>query len=215
MTTVYCTSDQVERRLSADGQGGLSSAHVGNVDSAVITAARWIDQVIGGESCFHVGESASARQLPTSAATYRASLGAWVLEVPWLASISTLELDVSDSGSWTTYASSTYYTLPLSSWKNGTTGWPIEELVFPSTSLRNSGVYPVAKVTGVWGWTALPEMVEECAVGVAAWIVQQRDARAGLLDFGEAGLARARSTGLFTLLDGFRRVGGLGLGGFA
>jgi hypothetical protein len=215
VSLLYCSEEQVKARMSSDGTT-LSDVHDQDVTRAVSVASRWVDRELGDDlRTFETGASSSTRQLPASRARWDRGLGCWVLSIPDCTTLATVQLDVSDGGTWTTYASTYWYTTPLDGRRYGLMGVPIEELVFPDLGLRCSGRYPLARLTGVFGWSTRPPAVEECAINCAKWILQNRDTRLGFAAFGDQGLARARSEGLFVPVRQFGRGGGSGMVGIA
>jgi hypothetical protein len=67
-------------------------------------------------------------------------------------------------------------------------------------------------VTAAWGWTTIPVRIVEASKIITKDIVENRDARAGLINLGEAGLASARmNPTVRATIDKYRSVHSYGL----
>lgn len=97
--------------------------------------------------------------------------GAWIDDAT---EVTTVEIDSVDLATWATTLSTTYWTTtPYGGvGEDGTTGWPYTRIVarggyrFP---ISNTTV-PDLKVTGKWGWSAVPDAVKSAALMIGAEI---------------------------------------------
>lgn len=99
--------------------------------------------------------------------------------------------DDADQGTWaTTLASTDWIGIPY----NGVgpdrqPGWPVNafEIVNLSISLNSFSKHPTVKVTGRWGWAAVPDAVKEACLIVTADLFHYKDVRSGTIGFNEFG----------------------------
>lgn len=102
-----------------------------------------------------------------------------------------IAVDDGDQGTWpTTLTTSDYVTHPLNGvGPDGQSGWPANmiELVNPSIRLSPYFNHLALKVTGRWGWAAVPTAVFEACLIVAADLFHYKDVRSGTIGFNEFG----------------------------
>lgn len=117
-------------------------------------------------------------------------------------------------------------------WANPTTGnndgdyqtepvnaaYPVDGIVMPITGLRAlwNYLFPIAggaalvKVTGVWGWSAVPTAIKQACVIQAARIFKRNDSPLGVAGFGDMGAMRVSRVDpdVARMLEPYRRVNG-------
>ena len=112
MTTTYCTSDELSRRLASDGVA-ISADYDDELTDAITVASRAIDAYTNRR--FYADTTTSAREFDYSR-IHKDRQGRQVLEVDDLqaASITEVVADDGDTGTYgTTWSTSDYYTYPL------------------------------------------------------------------------------------------------------
>lgn len=90
-----------------------------------------------------------------------------------------------------TWASTDYQTEPLNGRADGLSGWPV-------TGVRAIGAYNFlpangmasVKVTGVWGWSAVPSAVKQATIIQASRIFKRLDSPLGVLSSPDMGFIR-------------------------
>lgn len=206
VTNGYTTAELVSARASADGTA-LGVQFGTFVDDAVTAASRVIDAYCGR---FFYSAGSSEKKVLGSFARYEPNRCCYVLDIPDASTVTQVQLDLGDNGTATTVNGSTYFTEPLNGEVEGLTGWPVTRLVFPDTALRTYGRYPLAEVTATWGWSAVPQQVEEACQILAVDMLHARDLAFGIIA-SEGGMMRLRENPrALSLLAPFRRAG-LGL----
>ena len=127
-----------------------------------------------------------------SAVRYFAATDGLTTEIDDLISLTTLQTSSNlDSTYDLTWASTDYQLEPLNGRTDGLTGWPatriraIGNVVFPAA-------YGIAgvKVTGVWGWSAIPTAVKQACVIQASRIFKRLDSPLGVLSSPDLGYIR-------------------------
>lgn len=151
------------------------------LETAIESASRLVDGY-AGRNFYSSG----------SAVRYFAPDTAVVTEIDDLISLTTLEtssnLDTTYDITWT---SADYQLEPLNGKVDGLTGWP-------STRIRAVGNYlfgmnigeACVKVTGVWGWSAVPIAVKQATVIQASRIFKRLDSPLGVLSSPDLGYIR-------------------------
>lgn len=119
-----------------------------------------------------------------------------------LATASGLAVAVDSAGDGT-YAQSwavttDFFLEPINQIQDGIAGWPYTKLAatfatnyFP-IRYTSSIVHPTVKVTGTWGWAAVPDPVKQATLVIAAQLYKMGDAPFGTAGFGEFGVLRVR-----------------------
>ena len=95
---------------------------------------------------------------------------------------------------------------------------PTDGIVTPITGLRAlwNYLFPIAggaalvKVTGVWGWSAVPTAIKQACVIQAARIFKRNDSPLGVAGFGDMGAMRVSRVDpdVARMLEPYRRVNG-------
>ena len=214
LTDPLCSLDDLQAAMSSAG-GSVSSLTQLDFEDAINAASRAVEQWCGRE--FYPQTAATARVFGGGNVSW--DDGYQLLKIDDCWSITSVASDDSDVGTYsTTWASTTYQTLPLNGRAIGISGHATDALRFHEGTLRCRGARPVVQVTAKWGWAAVPSAVGRATRMVAADLVKRKEAPFGVAGFGEFGSIRV-SPDLFrqvsALLAPFCRVGGSGLGGFA
>lgn len=119
---------------------------------------------------------------------------------------------ITESG--TTVSASNYQLEPLNGLDGSGQSRPYDTVRRLSGSWCQTG-YPgkaSITVTAVWGWSATPEAIKTAARIVASRIIDERNTRGGLINFGDfAAAARRHVAGLGDLLDPLRSVRAWGI----
>lgn len=191
----YLTSDQAVAYI-----GQAFSAPTDFIDDCVTAASRLIDNYTGRR--FHVDEVATARTYDTT--------GTACIDIDDVTSVSALEVD-DGTGSWSTSYTSSDYQLT-----SAVRGWPYSSICLladtfpsPSAGVRSDRV----RVTGIWGWAAVPAEVSAACRLLTAELVKLRDAPLGVAgaEFGVVYTRRDMPSRARQLLDPYRHISTFGI----
>jgi hypothetical protein len=148
---------------------------------AVTSASRLIDSMCG-----------RTFGLTTSAARYYDPLDSYCVHIDDAATVTAVATDSAYTGTYgTTWATTDWQAQPVGGiGPHGATGWPLTRIV--AISGRTFDPYPsrppYVKVTGTWGWAAVPDDVKMACLMLASEMFKAaREApfgSAGLADFG-------------------------------
>lgn len=173
-----------------------------NAEQAIESASRWVEQYTGRE--FH----------PTaSSARYFDPRSHQVVIIHDATSITAVTSDVGQDGTYS-QTHTDYQTLPVGQYLASIGPVPIASLrltttLFPIPTRRQG----LVKVTGVWGWAAVPTPVKRACATMALDMAKDPTAAFGAVT-GDFGVLRIRlNPRVKQLLDPFRRfdlVGGFG-----
>lgn len=154
------------------------------LELAIEAASRAIDDYCGR---FFYQQTATVRHFaPTDASTL-------VLDVD-LVSVTTLETDAGSDGTYEhTWTADTDFLLePYNAADDGRPYWKIVRNPTGSYSFPTSGSRPV-RITGTWGWPAVPAPVKHACIVQAAKLFQiAKDGGGGYSDFSIQGGAQSR-----------------------
>ena len=133
----------------------------------------------------------------------------YVTEIDDAISISVLQTSDGDTFG-TTWAAKDYQLEPLNGNVDGLTGHPTTRIRAVDDFLFNvlDGEATV-RVTGVWGWSAVPVAVKQATVIQAARIFKRNDSPLGIAGFGEMGAVRVGvqlDPDVRHLIDVYRKV---------
>jgi hypothetical protein len=133
----------------------------------------------------------------------------YITEIDDLITLTTLETSDGDNFG-TTWAAKDYQLEPLNGNVDGLTGHPATRIRAVDDFIFNvlSGEATV-KVTGVWGWSAVPVAVKQATVIQAARIFKRNDSPLGIAGFGEMGAVRVGvqlDPDVKHLIDVYRKV---------
>jgi hypothetical protein len=114
----------------------------------------------------------------------------YITEIDDLVSITILQTSDGDNFG-TTWASKDYQLEPLNGVVDGLTGYPATRIRAIDDFLFNylDGEATV-RITGVWGWSAVPTAVKQATVIQASRIFKRNDSPLGIAGFGEMGAVR-------------------------
>jgi hypothetical protein len=117
----------------------------------------------------------------------------YITEIDDLITLTTLETSDGDNFD-TTWASKDYQLEPLNGTVDGLTGHPATRVRATDDFLFNvlDGEATV-RITGVWGWAAVPIAVRQATVIQASRIFKRNDSPLGIAGFGDMGAIRVGS----------------------
>jgi hypothetical protein len=133
----------------------------------------------------------------------------YVTEIDDLITLSTLQTSDGDNFG-TTWAAKDYQLEPLNGVVDGLTGHPttriraVDDFLF--YMLEGEAT---VRITGVWGWSAVPTAVKQATVIQAARIFKRNDSPLGIAGFGEMGAVRVGvqlDPDVKHLIDVYRKV---------
>jgi hypothetical protein len=138
-----------------------------------------------------------------------APLDNYVAEIDDLISLSVLETSDGDTFG-TTWAAKDYQLEPLNGQVDGLTGHPATRIRAVDDFLFNLlDQEATVRVTGVWGWSAVPTAVKQATVIQAARIFKRNDSPTGIVGFGDMGAVRVGvqlDPDVKHLIDVYRKV---------
>jgi hypothetical protein len=190
----YCTPEDI--KIAFD----VASTDDQSLALAVTSASRLVDSMCGRT----FGVTASADR-------YVNPLDAYCAGIPDAATITAVASDDGADGTYSTsWSASDWYGAPVGHiGPHGGTGWPFTAIVAVGgrTFSRGTNRRPLVKVTGTWGWSAVPEDVHQATVFLAAEMFKAREAplgTAGMTDWGPITIRGNRR--VVDLLAPFKRV---------
>ena len=138
-----------------------------------------------------------------------APLDNYITEIDDLISLSVLQTSDGDTFG-TTWATKDYQLEPLNGVVDGLTGHPATRIRAVDDFLFNllDGEATV-RITGVWGWSAVPTAVKQATIIQAARIFKRNDSPTGIVGFGELGAVRVGvqlDPDVKHLVDPYRKV---------
>lgn len=168
------------------------------LEDAVNSASRLIDGY--ANRSFYSGGTATRVFVPQDA---------YVTQLDDLQSLTTLETSSDGNGFDTTWASTDYQLEPL----NGI----VDGLTTPYTRVRAVGDYQflnwgdeaTVRVTGVWGYAAVPDPIMQACVIQAERIFKRLDSPLGVAGFGDMGVVRVTSrldSDVAQLVEPYRKI---------
>jgi hypothetical protein len=133
----------------------------------------------------------------------------YVTEIDDLISLSVLETSDGDEYG-TTWAAKDYQLEPLNGNVDGLTNHPATRIRAVDDFLFNVlDLEATVRVTGVWGWSAVPTAVKQATVIQAARIFKRNDSPTGIVGFGDMGAVRVGvqlDPDVKHLIDVYRKV---------
>ncbi len=133
----------------------------------------------------------------------------YVTEIDDLISLSVLETSDGDEYG-TTWAAKDYQLEPLNGNVDGLTSHPATRIRAVDDFLFNVlDKEATVRVTGVWGWSAVPTAVKQATVIQAARIFKRNDSPTGIVGFGDMGAIRVGvqlDPDVKHLIDVYRKV---------
>jgi hypothetical protein len=133
----------------------------------------------------------------------------YVTEIDDLTTLTTLQTSDGDNFG-TTWAAKDYQLEPLNGVVDGLTGYPATRIRAVDDFLFNylDGEATV-RISGVWGWSAVPTAVKQATVIQAARIFKRNDSPLGIAGFGEMGAIRVGTQldpDVKQLIEAYRKV---------
>lgn len=195
ITNGYCTLQDVKDALRVQD----------SVDDTILelhieTASRQIDDI-----CERVFYSTAGQT------RYFVPRDSFVCEIDDLVTLTTLKTSsAADKVYDVTWAAKDYQLEPLNGVVDGLTGHPTTRIRAVDDFLFNvlDGEATV-RITGVWGWSAVPTAIKQATVIQAARIFKRNDSPLGIAGFGEMGAVRVGvqlDPDVKHLIDVYRKV---------
>lgn len=133
----------------------------------------------------------------------------YLTEIDDLITLTTLETSDGDNFG-TTWAAKDYQLEPLNGRVDGITGHPATRIRAIDDFLFNvlEGEATV-RITGIWGWSAIPTAVKQATVIQAARIFKRNDSPLGIAGFGDMGAIRVGTQldpDVKQLIESYRKV---------
>jgi hypothetical protein len=189
----YCTLAEIKAsaRITDDVDNAL-------LELAVESASRMVDSYT--QRYFYNAGTATRIFAPQDS---------YVTEIDDLVSLSVLQTSDGDSFG-TTWAAKDYQLEPLNGVVDGLTGYPSTRIRAVDDFIFNmlDGEATV-RITGVWGWSAVPVAVKQATVIQAARIFKRNDSPLGIAGFGEMGAVRVGvqlDPDVKHLIDSYKKV---------
>jgi hypothetical protein len=133
----------------------------------------------------------------------------YVTEIDDLITLTTLETSDGDNFG-TTWATKDYQLEPLNGQVDGLTGHPATRVRAVDDFLFNVlDQEATVRITGVWGWSAVPTAVKQATIIQAARIFKRNDSPLGIAGFGDMGAVRVGvqlDPDVKHLIDVYRKV---------
>ena len=182
------------------------------LEDVVTACSRMIDRYCGRH---FYQQTADTREFDVDSDGYTVTFG------PFndLVSVTSVAYDNDDSGTYESTLSATQYQLlsPVEGQAPGT--WPYTQLRNVTSTLlpsppTASGRERLIRITGTWGWPAVPIEVKQATRILVAEMAKLQDAPLGVAGFGEFGVVRLSSmmpARARQLLQPFRHPGNVGL----
>lgn len=194
MRTDYCTVEQVRAELGDAGD----ALDAGLLGKAVTAASRAVEDWTGRTAGFALDASASARTFrPTDR------------EVAVIDDIGSSDGLVVErwAGAWSALDADAYQLEPLNADASLAFAW--NQVVALSACWPMDGRRATLRVTARWGWSQVPEQVEEATILRAVALFKRKDSTYGIADFGEFGPVRIgrQDADVVALLERFRIAG--------
>jgi hypothetical protein len=195
LTNAYCTLQEVKNALAIeDPQDDLA------IEAAIMATSRMIDDYTG-RFFYQDGSQASPVVRFFTAKDW------WTTNVDDIIYISEIATDDNFDQLYTTvWATSDYMIEPVN---NPRRGWPWTRLLAIGSYIFPSNLPQSVRVTGVWGWTAIPEEVKmACRLQAARFFVRRQSpfGIAGSPEIGTVRLSSRLDPDVELLLKPFRKV---------
>lgn len=176
LTNAYCTLADVKASLRI--QDTIDDALIEN---SINAASRMIDQYCNRN--FYSGSAGEIRY-------YKANDGytCWIDDMQTITSVQTASIDPTIFD--TTWAATDYQVLPANRWANGawypiTAITAVENYLFPVWA-----EIPLVKVTGTFGWNAVPESIKFATIIQASRLFKRLESPLGVAGVSDLGILR-------------------------
>lgn len=198
LTNAYCTLSELKTSLSIEDIQDDTA-----LEAAILTASRMVDDYTGR---FYYRDGTTA----VPVIRYYTPNDWWVCNVDDFISLSQIATDQNFNQSYTTIWTAADYMLePVN---NARRGWPYSRLLAIG-SYRWPRLYPqTVRVTGVWGWTAIPNEIAMATKLQASRLFIRRQSPfgiAGTPDLGTVRLSSRLDPDVEALIRPFRKLNGL------
>jgi hypothetical protein len=195
LTNAYCTLQEVKNALAIeDPQDDLA------IEAAILATSRMIDDYTG-RFFYKDGSQASP------VVRYYTAKDWWTTNVDDIIYINEIATDDNFDQLYTTvWATSDYMVEPVN---NPRRGWPWTRLLAIGSYIFPSNLPQSVRVTGVWGWTAIPEEVKmACRLQAARFFVRRQSpfGIAGSPEIGTVRLSSRLDPDVELLLKPFRKI---------
>lgn len=174
-------------------------------EQAITVASRWVEKHTGRQ--FHETDTGDT---PTPSARYFDNIGD-IVHITDCQSVTAIATDTGDDGNYaTTLTTTDYQLLPVGGWDD-----LLGQVPYTEIKQLSWGVWPCTvrerpvKVTGLWGWTAVPSDVKHACALVAQDRLRDPETKVGGLTIAGDGIvlgARNSSTVLELLLPYVRVI---------
>lgn len=179
ITNGYITLNELKAALRIPTSDTIDDSLL---EKAVNSASRLIDGY--ANRSFYNGGTATRIYAPQDA---------YVTQFDDLQTLTTLESSSDGDGFDTTWTSNQYQLEPLNGISDGlTTPYTRVRAVDDLTFLTN-GEEATVRITGVWGWSAVPDAISQACVIQAERIFKRLDSPLGVAGFGDMGVVRVTS----------------------
>jgi hypothetical protein len=195
LTNAYCTLQEVKNALAIeDPQDDLA------IEAAIMATSRMIDDYTG-RFFYRDGTQASP------VIRYYTAKDWWTTNVDDIIYINEIATDDNFDQLYTTvWATSDYMVEPVN---NPRRGWPWTRLLAIGSYIFPFNLPQSVRVTGVWGWTAIPEEVKmACRLQASRFFVRRQSpfGIAGSPEIGTVRLSSRLDPDVELLLKPFRKV---------
>ena len=175
----YTTLNEVKAALDLD-----DSMENGGIELAIATASRMIDDYCG--RFFYADGTVG-----TPIVRYYTAQDPWSLAVDDFVSISAIATDDNFNQTWSTvWSTSDFMTEPIN---NPRRGWPYTRLLATGAYVWPYYLPQAVKVTGVWGWSAIPSEVNQACLIQSSRLFVRKQSPFGIAGTPELGTVRLAS----------------------
>lgn len=178
ITNGYCTLADIKASLRIPSPDTIDDSLL---ETAIESASRLVDG-FAGRNFYSAG----------TAVRYFTPEDRIVCEIDDLISLTILEVSADLDGVFDqTWTSSDYQLEPLNGKVDGLTGWPATRIRAVGDYIYGTNIGEASvKVTGVWGWSAVPVAVKQATVIQASRIFKRLDSPLGVLSSPDLGYIR-------------------------
>lgn len=207
VTNGYCTVAQLADALGKPDASSVSPNQYANLEGAINSASRWIDQHCG--RIFYVLGTATLTFTPSSwqqcaIADLSDSAGLVVTSDP--GNVGTFS---------ETWAAQDYELRPYDAPRLRFEAWPYTEIMavygrifWPARSTFPARRSSLRLQSDHWGWAAVPDAVTRASIHLSEFLFKATDAPFGAAVLGDIGITRARVPSIVTdLLGPYRKYG--------
>ena len=198
LTNAYCTLAELKASLAI-----TDSVDDVPLEAAITATSRMIDDYTG-RFFYQNGTTQSP------VARYYTPLDPWTMNMDDSVSITQVATDDNFNQTWdTVWSTSDYMLEPVN---NPQRGWPVNRILAIGRYVWPYYLPQSCKITGVWGWTAVPSEINMATLIQAARLFTRRQSPFGIAgspDLGTVRLAAKLDADVETLLRPFRKNNGL------